>query len=77
VAGSEELRRRGSGEVEPVLDSHRPHQPLYIMVDGGRMGAPTTAMRAAGPMQDLSAQKKALDPQIGSGGAIRADMGVC
>jgi hypothetical protein len=77
AAGEGEGRGGGSGEVEPVLDPHRLHRPLYIAVDGGRMGAPATGMRAAGPLRALFCAKKAPDPQIGSGGAIRARMGVC
>jgi hypothetical protein len=47
-------KRRGgeSGEVEQVLDPHRPHRPLYIAADGGRMGAPATAMWTARPMRE-------------------------
>jgi hypothetical protein len=41
----------------------------------GRMGAPATAMRTGGPMQGLICVKKDINPQIGSGGGIQADIG--
>jgi hypothetical protein len=81
AAGGEELRRQGregEGKAErpsPILDPHRPYRPLYITVDGGRMEVPTIAMGASGPMQGLIYAKKAPNPQIGSGGAMWAEIG--
>jgi hypothetical protein len=61
--------RRGGDQVTTRIG---PLDRIEIAVDAGRMRMPASRMGAGGPMRCLFHAKKASDPQIGSGGAMRA-----